>query len=341
MTITIKHIADKAGVSRGTVDRVLNGRTGVKPEVRERVLAIAKEMDYSPNVAAKALAYSKKPILFGVVMPPREISFFDEVRRGIQNAADELKDLGIRLEYEYVNNRKQEESAAAIDKLVEMGADGILFSAMDNDLTRASIDRAVKQGVPVVTFNSDVENSSRVCFIGQDLPKSGRIAAGLLSRILKADSKVLVVTGSLNFHAHRSRVKSFQDNLQQTRSDIEIVNVVEGFDQYELTFSQIDQALHQEPGIEGIYMATGDVGACIDAIKRHGKEGKVKVVCNDLLPETERGMKEGIIDFTIVQNPSMQGYRALRILFDHRFLGKPPEIEYYFTETNIMIPESM
>lgn len=339
MTITIRHIADKAGVSRGTVDRVLNGRAGVKPDVRERILAIAKEMDYSPNVAAKALAYSKKPILFGVVMPPREISFFDEVRHGIQQAAEELKDLGIRLEYEYVDNRKHEEGASAIDKLVDMGADGILFAAMDDDLTRASIDRAASQGVPVVTFNSDVERSRRICFVGQDLSRSGRIAAGLMSRVLKTHSKVLVVTGSLNFHAHRSRVEGFENNLE--KSGIEIVRVAEGFDQYELTFSQIDQAFVQEPGIAGIYMATGDVGACIDALKRHKREGKVRVVCNDLLPETERGMREGIIDFTIVQNPSMQGYRALRILFDHRFLGKPPEQEYYFTETHIIIPESM
>src|SRR5690348_631631 len=105
LAITIRQIAEKARVSRGTVDRVLNGRYGVKPDVRERILAIAEEMNYVPNLAAKALAYHKKPAVIGIIMPPEHIRFFDQIRAGIHSAAAELKDMGIRLEYQYVESR--------------------------------------------------------------------------------------------------------------------------------------------------------------------------------------------------------------------------------------------
>lgn len=341
MTVTIREIAKHAGVSRGTVDRVLNDRPGVKPEVRDRILDIVNELNYVPNIAARALAYQKKPIIFGIVMPPKEILFFESIRSGITSAAEELKDLGVRLEYRYVDNKRPEEGAAAILELVEAGVSGIMFSVMDDELIRESIDAAAQKNVPVVTFNSDVEGSKRVCFVGQDLRKSGVVAAGLMNRVLPADAKVVIVTGSLKFHAHRSRVEGFKQGLADSGSRLQVERVIESFDRYEDTYAQLNQTLSDHTDISGIYMATGDISACLEVIKLHRLEGKLRVICNDLMPEAEQGLRERIIDFTIVQNPERQGYQSLRLLFDLVFAGKQPETEHYYTETHIYIPESL
>jgi LacI family transcriptional regulator len=341
MAVTIRQIAEIAGVSRGTVDRVLNGRERVKPEVRERVMAIAREMKYVPNLAGKALSYSKKPVLLGIVMPPQEIRFFDEIRSGIDAAAEELKDLGIRLDYHYVDNMGPEEGVSAIEKLVEAGANGILFSVMDDELIRKSINKAVDQGVPVVTFNSDVENSKRICFVGQDLYKSGKLAAGLMCKVLTSKGKVLIITGNLKFHAHRTRVKGFKEGVAEYRNRLEVIQVIEGYDRYSDTYAKLDKALKEHPDISGIYMATGSVSACLDAIKHNEKEERIRIICNDLQPEVEQGLRENMIDFTIIQSPQQQGYRSLRILYDFIFTGKRPEMEHYYTETHIFISESL
>ncbi|RXZ79703.1 LacI family transcriptional regulator [Paenibacillaceae bacterium] len=341
VTVTIREIAERAGVSRGTVDRVLNGRERVKPEVREKVLAIAKQLNYVPNLAAKALAFSKNPVRFGIIMPPEEIRFYDEIRSGIDEAAEELKDLGIRLDYYYVDNTSPEEAAQTIRQLVQSGANGILFSVMDDQLIRTHIDQAADLGVPVVTFNSDVENSRRVCFVGQDLQKSGRVAAGLMCSVTKPQAKVAIVTGNLRFHAHRMRVEGFRQGVLERGGQLDIIQTVEGFDRYTDTYNQLIQLLEEHTDLTGIYMATGSVKACIDALRQSGREGTVRVVCNDLLPEIQQGLQERIIDFTIVQNPKQQGYRALRILYDLIFTGKHPEAKHYYTEMNICIPESL
>jgi LacI family transcriptional regulator len=208
-------------------------------------------LNYVPHVAGKALAYSKKPVLFGIVMPPKDIRFFDEIRSGIHDAADELKDLGIRLDFHYVDNKRPEEGAEAIRKLVESGANGIMFSVMDDDLIRASINDAADQGVPVVTFNSDVENSRRICFVGQDLYKSGKVAAGLMVKVLNSQAKVLVMTGNLMFHAHRARVQGFKDTLAERGNSLEIVSVLESYDRYSDAYSQLDQAMKENPDLDG------------------------------------------------------------------------------------------
>lgn len=341
MTVTIRQIAKKAGVSRGTVDRVLNGRQRVKPEVREKVLSIARELNYVPNVAGKALARSKKPVRFGIIMPPKDIRFFDEILDGFAEAAEELKDWGIRLEYHHVDNRNPEEAALAIRNLVDSGANGILFAVMDDDLIREQLDQAVERGVPVITFNTDVENSKRLCFVGQDLRKSGRVAAGLMSKMLSGDAKVAIVTGTQKIQAHRSRVEAFKKGLADNGSGVRVVETIEGFDRYDDTFAQLDRVLKEHPDLAGLYMATGSIEAWMDAVRQHGKAGQIRIVSNDLLPEVEQGLRERIIDFTILQEPRQQGYRALRILYDLIFMGKPPEMEHYYTETRIYIPESL
>jgi LacI family transcriptional regulator len=95
--VTIKMIAEIAGVSRGTVDRVLNGRPYVKKDVAEKVRRVAEELNYTPDPVAKALKSQKKANI-GVIVPPKENELFVEVRRGIRRAQREYEEYGISLE---------------------------------------------------------------------------------------------------------------------------------------------------------------------------------------------------------------------------------------------------
>jgi LacI family transcriptional regulator len=341
MSITIKKIAEMAGVSRGTVDRVLNGRPGVKPSIRENVLQIAEKMNYVPHLAAKALALSKNPVSFGIVMPPLEIIFFNEIRNGIHEAEKELKDLGIRLEFRYVSNLEPSEAVAAVDELTALGVSGIMFSAMDDETIRNCINDIVNKGIPVITFNSDVCNCSRLCYVGQDLYQSGRVAAGLMSRVVEKGAKIIIVTGNIKFQAHKARVDGFSDRIRELNSPLDIIEILQGFDQYTDTYDKLMTALTKNSNIQGIYMATGDIGACCDVLEQCKLESKIHVICNDILPAVIKGMQEGIIDFTIVQNPFIQGYKSLKLLYDYVFSGKLPDSEYVFTETGIVLLENL
>ena len=86
MAVTIKEIAEYANVSRGTVDRALHGRGGVKPEVERRILAIAENMGYKPNSVAKALSNLKKKMTIGLLLPSVKNPFFADLIQEIGRA---------------------------------------------------------------------------------------------------------------------------------------------------------------------------------------------------------------------------------------------------------------
>ena len=80
---TIKDIADLAGVSRGTVDRVLNHRGAVSPQTADKIMEIVRALDYRPNKAGTALAAQKKKYKIGVILFSEHNPFFDEVMEGV------------------------------------------------------------------------------------------------------------------------------------------------------------------------------------------------------------------------------------------------------------------
>lgn len=340
MKITIRKIAEMAGVSRGTVDRAINGRPGVKPEIRENILRIINEQDYIPNIAAKALAYNKNPIIIGVVMPSRELAFFDEIQKGIGAAVRETHNMGIKVEMRYVENQPAG-ALLVMDELLELGVSGIMISAMDHPEIRAKINEAADRKIPVITFNSDVTNCRRLCFVGQDLYKSGAVAAGLMARVASKGSAIIALTGNMAFQAHRDRVNGFADALNKTHGNYIVAEVIQGFDRYNETYDGVKKAIDRYDNINGIYMATGHINACLDAVTEKGLAGKIHIICNDTLPEVIENMKKGIIDFTIVQDPFSQGYKPLRMLREYIFSGKKPEQEYILTEIGIKIPENL
>lgn len=91
---TMKEIAELSGVSRGTVDRVLNHRGIVNAETERKVLEIAKLLDYQPNKAGIALAAQKKKLKIGVLLFGAENPFFDEVMDGLRQKLEELSIYG-------------------------------------------------------------------------------------------------------------------------------------------------------------------------------------------------------------------------------------------------------
>ena len=90
MGVTLQQIAEAAGVSRGTVDRALNDRGRIKPEVAEKIKKIAEEMGYQPNRAGRALAMAKQSVRIGVILQSADTPFMKKVLNGIEDAKAEV-----------------------------------------------------------------------------------------------------------------------------------------------------------------------------------------------------------------------------------------------------------
>src|SRR5215475_463804 len=124
----IHQIAQLARVSIGTVDRALHGRPGINPSTRQRILKIASQIGYSPNLAARALSIARPNVRVGVCIP-REIHFFyDQMWGGILDEERRSSHLGIQFLHRPVHSLGDHDTEA-VQELLDEGVDGIVLAA--------------------------------------------------------------------------------------------------------------------------------------------------------------------------------------------------------------------
>ena len=195
---TIQTIADLAGVSRGTVDRVLNNRSYVKAEVRERVLQIVREIGYeSPReVHLREQETSLRPLRLGVLLPNWGFGhqFLDEVRKGISEARDELEDAKVEIIVKQCSTDLPEEAVNLLRELRDLEVDGFSVCVFQDQSIEKELLAMKEGGIPCVTFNTDLPGSGRILFVGEDIRKSGRLAAQMMSKCIRPGEQVLVAS---------------------------------------------------------------------------------------------------------------------------------------------------
>ena len=314
MSVTIQQIAEKAGVSRGTVDRALNNRGRINPEVAEMVKRTAEEMGYVHKARKRQKsAGGKKKI--GIVTQLSGSSFMLEVKRGIQTGKKELEEL---------------------DELVKEGIQGLALMPVDTEGVREKLNWLVNEKkIPVVTFNSDIVGTKRCCFVGMDNKLSGQTAAGLFGMMTRGVGKILVITGYFSSMLNNSRVDGFVEEIKNISPKLEIAGVQGSFNNADEVEHIIENAMMSISGINGIFVVSGGQEGIVEAFRKLGVEQRPYVVIYDQTAKNETLLKEGTADFLIDQNGFEQGYRPPRILADILLNGTYPDTEYLYTGIDI------
>jgi LacI family transcriptional regulator len=335
---TIQMVADLAGVSRGTVDRVLNNRSHVRPEICEKVMVALTETGYlTPrhNYQKTILSQNFMPLKLGVLLPNWSGHFKWEIIRGIESAQIELSDFNVKIIMEESQTDIPDNIIQKIDSLLNQGAQGIALCTINDISIERKISELHEAKIPVITYNSDIPNSKRLCFVGQDYNKSGRIAAELINKCVPTTGKILTAVGNLEFDGHRARLNGFITRMEEIGIPEDQITVIETYNDYPLTFRKVQEALLKDEEIVAIYMANRSVAGCINAIKSVEKKGNIHVVCHDISEHTKSFLINGDIDFSISQDLFHQGYLPLMYLRDclHKnIVPKNPD-----TNTNISI----
>ena len=336
MAVTIQQIADKAGVSRGTVDRALNHRGRIAPEVAERIQGIADQMGYVTKTKRKD---KEKEIIakIGVVTQLAHASFMLEINRGIREAREELKERGIQVLVKEVASVDAKEQLCAIEELIQEKLQGLAVMPVESEKIRMCLNQLIEDmKIPVVTFNSDIVGIKRSCFVGMDNKKSGRAAAGLLGTLTRGKGKILIITGYFSNPVNNFRVDGFVEELKESYPELEIAGVQASFDETKEVQRIIENGMMAVSGISGILVVSGGQAGVAEAFSTLKLDRRPYVVIYDHTPKNEKALRENTVDFLIDQNGYVQGYRPLNILADMILKGKLPEEEYLYTDIKIM-----
>ena len=334
MAVTSQQVADAAGVSRGTVDRAINNRGRIKPEVAERVRRIAKEMGYQPNRAGRALVMSRKAIKIGVIIQPMT-PFMEKVMEGVVEAKKEVEQMGAEVLIREIENMDVDQTVKTMQELKEAGCNGIAVVPVEDERVRRTIDEFAGEHIPVVTLNCDIQGSKRICFIGPDALQSGRVAAGLMAEILPEGSRVLMISGYPTNNTNKNRINGFSKELVSCREDIKLLDVQYAFEDDRMSEMITKGMLKEYEDIGGIYLSASGVQGVCRALEELGMTGCVKVISNDLTDQNKQFLREGRVQFLLGQEGHRQGYEPVQILFDKLFDGKEREAEFTYTEISI------
>ena len=338
---TIKQIAQIAGVSRGTVDRVLNNRGSVSPDTARRIQEIAEALNYTPSKAALGLNVLKHGIKLGYILfSPDNNPFFMQVEQGLRKKAAELNDYGCSVEIRYIDFKDDEHQDQIIDSMVEDGVAGIALCGFNNPSTAMKIQKLAKMGIPVVTTNTDIPASGRLAYVGSHYESAGRTAARLMDLITGGKAEIGVVLGSWHILCHSSRVDGFRDYLREKAPGLHIVKCVESKDDDILTFSEVQTMLKESPEITGLFLASAGVYDACRAVSMLPPERRPQIICYDCPPTTQEMLKQGIIAAAICQEPAYQGSKPLDILYQRLCMNETPSREYYYTKNEIIVSEN-
>jgi len=312
----IHRIAEIAGVSIGTVDRALHGRGGIKEATRQRILAIARQIGYKPNLAARALSVARASARVGVCMP-REIHFFyDQLWSGVLEEAKRVSHLGV----EFVSRPVRalgEGDSEAFKQLIASGVDGIILTAGNPKSLTPLIDEAESKGIRVVCVSTDAPDSRRSSVVCVEPYLNGCLAGELMGKFLPSGSKVAVVAGMLMAEDHRQKADGFSETFPKHCAGGKIVAVIEGHEDEDESFQKTFDLLQRVPGLVGIYVNTVNCLPVCRALGARSLGGKVRLITTDLFAEMSPYFAKGTIAASIYQQPYRQGQIAARVISDN------------------------
>ena len=332
MAVTIQQIAERAGVSRGTVDRALNQRGRIDPQVAEEILRIADQMGYVPRTKK---ARVRKACRIGVITQLAKYSFMTEVNQGIQDAGKELRNQNVELLLEEGLSVDENEQLAAINRLVKTGIDALAIMPVDHDLIRDRLNELCEQGMPVISFNTDIADTGRLAFVGMDNVKSGRTAAGLMGMLTRGSGRILVITGFFGNRINSLRVEGFVNEIKNRYPEMSIAGVQSCFDDAEEVEKIVMNAMLGAQGIAGILVVSAGQSGLEAAFSKLQMDRRPYIITYDLTPWSRCALAEDQIDFLIDQDGYFQGYRSVWLLANVLQNGELPQEEYEFTDISI------
>lgn len=304
---TFADIAKHAGVGTATVERVLNGRGGVRPATAERVIASARALDYPrrlPDVHRGLLRIE-------VILVRPETTFFRRLAGAFERIGATL-DATVKVHRTFMEEGDPRAIAARIAS-TETRRAGLILAVPDHPEIRAAVAAAVGSGLPVVhVVTRAAEGSGELVSI--DNYAAGRTAALFLARMQAREGAVIALCHPI-YQVHRERMRGFSDYFAQNpREGLAFRWIGFGRDEARRSRDLLLEALETWPDLVGLYNAGAANAALCDVLRRHPRGGQVFFVGHELTENSAMALREGVMSVVLDQAPEAQARRAIDLM---------------------------
>ncbi len=317
---TIKDIARMAGVSAGTVDRVLHNRGDVSAKSKAKVDKVLNEINYQPNVFAIGLAAKKKYTFLCIIPYYTEDSYWHSIALGAERAERELAPFNVNVKYLYYTHGDRNSYLETCSKAgMEEGIDAVLMGPNFREETMELLRKLAEKQIPYAFIDFNIENSHALMYIGQNSFQSGYIAAKLLMQNYVEGQELALFLNDLKDSPSQiqmqRRLEGFMQYLIEQHDHLVIHDVILNKTNPEENKVVMDTFFHEKPNAVLGAAFNSRVYQVAGYLKESGRE-MAGLVGYDLLKENVKYLKSGQVTYLIGQRPVLQSYYAIRKLCD-------------------------
>lgn len=265
-----------------------------------------------------------KNYVFGLVAKSQGNPVFQAARVGAEQAAKELgakHGVGIKIDWRTPNEEDAQKQAEAIEQLVLSGANGIAVSCSDANKLTDAINSAVKDGVPVATFDSDAPASKRFVTYAIDDVQCGERVLEELVKTMGGKGVVAILAGNQNAPNLQKRVQGVK-NAAKKFPGIKIRDTYYHKETPQDAAARVEQVMQANPDIGGWAMIGGWPLFTDNALK--WAPGTVKCVSVDALPAELQYLRSGHVQVLLAQQVFDWGYRSVEHLLNKVHFKKDP-----------------
>ena len=327
---TLTDLAEAAGVSIATVDRVLNARHRVREPTAERVLGAAEAIGFHAAPLLKRRLRAETPVrAFGFLLQKPD-AFYRQLGADLEAATGRLASCRGRAVIEYVTELSPAAIAEALTRLGEV-AHAIGVVSVDHPRVAEAIARLAEQGKPTFALLSDLTAEARAGYVGRDNRKEGRTAAWLIANAAPRPGKIGIIVGSHRYLCQETAEISFRAWLRENAPGFEPLEPLVNLDNSRLAHDATLEMIAHHRDLVGLYICGGGMEGVIAAAREEAR-ARLAIVCNELTAKSRAGLIDGVLTAVIHTPTALMAERALEAM------NQAIEAGSKATATQIVVP---
>lgn len=296
---TIPDLADAAGVSVSTVNRVLNQPESVRPPTRERVLAAAEDIGfYGLGTIQHSLRSTRQTHKLGILLQQKGRRFYRNLGEAITNEARRRADEPVELTLEYLDDLSPDRVA---ERLVALGTtcEAVALVAAQHPLVSNAIDTVMSRGIPVAGLIAPLSAQGNVSFVGLDNWKVGRTAAWAFDRIVREPGKIGILLGNHRYRNQEMNESGFRSYFREHNADFTLLEPLATYESAAAARQLVENLLKDHPDLCGLFVSGGGITGALAALRDTPKRNDFVAVGYELFDETRTALIDGTLTMVI------------------------------------------
>lgn len=343
-TYRIKDIAAMAGVSTGTVDRVLYNRGKVSIEAREKVDKVLKEIDYHPNLIARSLALKKRYRFITVTPQYAPGEYWEAINEGINRAEEDLFSYNVEVERFCFDQYDKSTFGSLIPKILKKDCQGVVIATLIKESVLELTRKLDENEIPYVFIDAQLKDTDCLAYYGTHSFDSGYMAGRLIGDQIRTDEDIalfrFIRKGEFSSTQVSNREEGFRTYLEGTGHTGRLVTLLLHADDDDNNKQLIDSFLKANRQIERGIIFNSRAGLICDYLQENPLGQHMKLIGYDVLEPNVKYLQSGLITHLLAQRPEVQGLHSIKALFRHLVLKEKIEKVNYMP-IDILIKENI